>query len=105
MILFYVTRPTSEIAGYAEFIERKAGGKDEIWAQYGSESVLDSKQKYEEFIGDKPEVSFIRFRNLHKAACPLSLERVLQHFGLRRLSRKGFYVDRPATERLIELMQ
>jgi predicted transcriptional regulator len=101
LILFYVAKPESAIKGYAEFIERKTGDAEEIWKTHGKESVLKSKEKFKAFIGDS-EVSFIRFRNLHMAAEPMPLRDILSHLGLKRLSRKGFYVDKETTDKLIE---
>ena len=42
LILFYVAKPVGEIAGYAEFVERKTGDSEELWKKYGGESVLSS---------------------------------------------------------------
>ena len=40
LIFFYVTKPAAEIAGYAEFIERKVGEAESLWSEHGNESVL-----------------------------------------------------------------
>lgn len=104
LILFYVTKPVGEIAGYAEFIERKVGDAESLWSGHGSESVLKSKEKYEEFIQDKQRVSFIRFKNLNEAAKPIPLKNVLMLLGVSRLARKGFYIDNETADKLIALM-
>jgi len=104
LIFFYVTKPMGEIAGYAEFIERKVGDAEGLWREHGKESVLKSKEQYEEFIRDKERVSFIRFRNLHEAAKPVSLNNVLMLLGVKRLARKGFYIDKETADKLITLM-
>ncbi|MEM3443142.1 MAG: hypothetical protein QXM86_04730 [Candidatus Bathyarchaeia archaeon] len=31
MLFFYVTKPVCEVAGYAEFVERKAGNAEDLW--------------------------------------------------------------------------
>jgi predicted transcriptional regulator len=104
MILFYVTKPAGEMAGHAEFVERITGNTDELWNRHGQETVLNSKEKYEEFIGDKRKVSFIRFKNLHVAANPTRLNNILMLLGKKRLSRKGFYIDKETADKLIALM-
>jgi predicted transcriptional regulator len=104
LILFYVIKPVGEMAGFADFIERKAGDSEKLWDEYGRECVLYSKEKYEEYVGDKKKVSFIRFRNLHVATRPIPLKNLLLFFGVKRLSRKGFYVDKETTDELIAQM-
>ncbi len=104
IILFYVTKPVGEIAGAAEFVERKAGDIEDVWEQYGDESVLTSKHKFEEFMGDGKKASFIRFRNLREAARPVPLSNALLLMGVKRLSRKGFYVEQEVADELISQM-
>lgn len=67
LIFFYVAKPIGEIAGYAEFVERKVGDAEEVWKGHGHESVLGSEEKYHEFVGGDQRVSFIRFKNLQTA--------------------------------------
>jgi predicted transcriptional regulator len=105
MILFYVAAPVKELAGYAEFVERRCGGVQEVWDVFGRESVLASREAYEEFVGGARRVSFVRFKDLHVAGGPISLKTLLLSLGVKRLSRKGFYVDRETTERLISMME
>jgi predicted transcriptional regulator len=105
LIFFYVSKPERQIAGYAEFIERKVGHAKELWKEYGSESVLDSEEKYLEFVKDKERVSFIRFKNLQEAAEPILLNKILELLSVRRLSRKGFYVDKETANRMLTLMK
>jgi len=104
LLLFYVTKPVGEIAGYAEFIERKVGDVESLWNEHGKESVLKSKEKYEEFVRDKQRVSFIRFKNLNEATKPIPLKNVLMLLDLKRLSRKGFYINKETADKLIALM-
>jgi len=104
LILFYVTKPVGELAGHAEFIERKVGEADELWKQYGRESALNSKQQYEDFVKDRRKVSFIRFKNLQEAANPIPLKNVLMLLGGKRLSRQGFYVDKETADKLLAIM-
>jgi len=104
-LLFYVTKPVGELAGHAEFIERKVGEPEEMWKDYGQESILDSKQQYEQFLQERRKVSFIRFKNLRKASKPIPLGNLRMLLGQRRLSRKGFYLGKGTTDELILLME
>lgn len=105
LILFYVTKPVGEMAGYAELIERKVGEAGELWREHGAESVLSSKEQYEEFVKDSQKVSFIRFKNLHEAIKPIPLNDILMLLGTDRLSRKGFYADKVTADKLILSMK
>jgi predicted transcriptional regulator len=105
LILFYVTKPVAEMAGYAEFIERKVGDAGKLWQEHGSESVLSSKEKYDEFLKDVRKTSFIRIRNLHVAAKPVPCNHILMLLGIKRLSRKGFYINKETADRFIALME
>ena len=104
LIFFYLVKPVGEIVAYADFIERKAGDSEEMWMNYGGESALKTKEQYEEFVGGKKEVSFIRFRNLQEAANPIGLNDFLMLLGMKRLSRKGFYVDKEVADKLVMRM-
>lgn len=105
LILFYVTKPVRAIAGYAHFIERVVGNPQELWSKFGGESVLGSKARYEEFVGDASEASFVRFKDLSVATNPISLSRLLMLLGVKRLSRKGFYVNNKLSDTLISMME
>jgi len=104
LMFFYVTKPVAEIAGYAEFVERKVGDAESLWSEHGEESALQTAEKYAEFIRDKQRVSFIRFKNLQEAAKPIPLRNVLTLLGVKRLARKGFYIDKETADKLIALM-
>jgi predicted transcriptional regulator len=105
LILFYVTKPVRAIAGYAHFIERVVGDPQELWSRFGGESVLGSKARFEEFVGNAAEVSFVRFKDLSVAVNPVSLSRLLMLLGVKRLSRKGFYVNNELSDTLISMME
>ena len=104
-VLFYVTKPVGEIAGYADFIERKVGDADRLWKEHGDESVLNSKDKYDDFVKDSQRVSFVRFKDLREASKTIPLNIVLMDLGVRRLSRKGFYIERQVEDRFVESMK
>ena len=103
-ILFYVTKPVAKLAGHADFIERKVGIPEALWQENGEESVLGSKAKYDAFIKGSDKVSFVRFKNLQEAVRPVPLNDILMFFGVRRLSRKGFYTDKDTGDRLLTLI-
>jgi len=103
-VLFYVTKPVGEIAGYADFIERKIGDADRLWREHGDESVLGSKEKYDGFVKDSQNVSFVRFKDLHEAVKAIPLNHVLMYLGIRRLGRKGFYIDKEIEDKFVALM-
>jgi len=104
LMFFYVTKPVAEIGGYAEFVERKVGDAESLWNEHGGESALQTREKYAEFIQDKQKVSFIRFKNLQEATKPIPLNNVLILLGVKRLARKGFYIDKETADKLIALM-
>jgi predicted transcriptional regulator len=104
-VLFYVTKPVGEIAGYADFIERRVGEADRLWKEHGDESVLSSKEKYDDFVKDSQRVSFVRFKDLHEAARTIPLNDVLMSLGVRRLGRKGFYIDREIEDKFVASMK
>ena len=104
-MLFYVSNPAKAIDGYADFIERRMGTPEVVWNEHGDESVLKSKESFLEFIGDPERVSFIRFTNLKKASNPISLSNLRMFLGVKRLSRKGFYLTKNMTDKLISMME
>jgi len=105
LILFYVVKPVGELAGHAEFIERKVGEAGKLWKEHGKESVLNSKKNYEEFVKGAKKVSFIRFNNLVEAAKPIPLRNLLMLLGVKRLARKGFYLDKETTDKFMMSME
>lgn len=104
LILFYVTKPIHEVAGYGEFIERVVGDADQLWQEHGNESVLNSKEQYEDFLKPYGEASFVRFKNLHEVTKPMSLSNFLMFLGAKRLARRGFYINKETTDRLVLLL-
>lgn len=104
ILLFYVSRPVKAICGHAKFVGREVGDSEAFWSTHSEDSVLGSKAEYEQFIGSSSCVSFIRFTDLCEASNSISLKDLLAFFGVKRLSRKGFYVGKEATDRLISMM-
>jgi predicted transcriptional regulator len=104
ILLFYVSRPVRAICGYAKFVGREVGDSEVLWSRRGEDSVLVSKAEYEQFTGSSSCVSFIWFTDLCEASSPISLKNLLTFFGVKRLSRKGFYVGKDVADRLISMM-
>lgn len=104
-LLFYVTKPDGEIAGYADFIERKVGEAERLWKEHGNESVLNSKERYDDFVKDAQRVSFVRFKDLHEMAKTIPLSDVLMSLGVRRLGRKGFYLNKEIEDTFVAAMK
>jgi predicted transcriptional regulator len=105
LVFFYVTKPTAAISGYAEFVERKVGEAEELWTEHGQESVLSTAEVYFDFVKGKQKVSFIRFKNLQEATTPVPFNNVRALLGVKRLSRKGFYITDETADKLIALMK
>jgi predicted transcriptional regulator len=104
IILFYVTKPVAQIAGHADFIQRTIGDPTEMWQKHGKESVLKSENEYRDFIGNRTQVSFIRFQNLRRATHAIPLVDILALIGTKRLSRKGFYLNKRTAETFVALL-
>jgi predicted transcriptional regulator len=104
LLFFYVSKPVKSLCGYANFIERKLGDPAELWNQYSDESVLKSGAEYEGFVGAADTVSFVRFTDLHEAVNPVPLRNLLMFFGVKRLSRKGFYLNKDVADKLVSTM-
>lgn len=105
LLFFYVTKPAGELAGYAEIIERKVGKAEELWKEHGHESVLSSEKQYLEFIEGHEKTSFIRFKNLQTVSKSIPLNNLRLLLGVKRLSRRGFYVDEETAKKLISVME
>ena len=56
-------------------------------------------------MGPARLVSFVRFENLREAANSIPLVKLLMLLGVKRLSRKGFYLDKETAAGLISLME
>jgi predicted transcriptional regulator len=105
ILLFYVSRPVKSLCGYANFIEREVGDSAVLWSKHCEESVLKSLAEYEEFVGTARSVSFVRFTDLKEAVNVIHLRNLLSFFGVKKLSRKGFYINKDASDRLISMMR
>ena len=103
LIFFYVVKPVGEIQGYAEFRERVVGEVDTVWKEHGRESCL-SEGQYNDLLREARKVSFIRFTNLHEASKPIRLNDILIFLGVKKLPRRGFYINKEVADTLIKMM-
>lgn len=104
LLFFYVAKPVGELAGYADFIERKVGNAESLWSEHGGESVLKSREEYEKLIGGKQKVTFIRFKNLKVATKPVKLSDLSVHLNVKKPARGGFYINKETADKFIALM-
>jgi predicted transcriptional regulator len=104
LILFYVVKPVGEIQGYAKFKERVVGDTDAVWKEYGRESCA-SQDQYDDLLRGAGKVSFIRFTDLHEASKPIRLKDILGFLGVKRLPRRGFYINKELADTLIRIME
>lgn len=105
LLLFYVTKPVMELKGYAEFIERKVGDPEELWREHGWETAFSSEDEYFQFIRGQQKVSFIRFKNLKEAVNPMPINNLCLILGVKRLARRGLYVGKEVTNKIIALLE
>ncbi len=103
ILLFYVTKPTMEIRGQADFLERKAGKPDELWNLHSSETVFESRQQYDSFVDGREKVTFIRFQNL-KEIRPINLKNLLPVLGAKAgWTQFGKCVNRETFDSLMKM--
>jgi len=100
-VLFYVKNPIREIRGVGEFIERIKGEADELWNDYGQETVFKSHKEYAEFLQGRTKITFIRLKNIRALSSPVSLKTVLDILGINRMPRGGRYVGREVFEKIL----
>jgi predicted transcriptional regulator len=103
LIFFYVVKPVGEIQGYAKFKERVVGDTDAVWKEYGRESCLGEDQ-YDDLLRGTGKVSFIRFTDLHEASKPILSNDIVISLGVKRLPRRGFYINKEVADTLIKMM-
>lgn len=101
-ILFYVKSPVKQIRGFAGFLERITGTRDELWNQYGSETVFESRDQYDSFVGNRSNVTFIRFKDLEEFEKPISFDVIRTVTGGRQVFQGGKYLKREAVNSIIK---
>ena len=100
-LLFYVKRPSMQIKGVADFIERLAGDAKELWEKYRDEACLNSYKEYSAFLKGRKKATFIRFTNFCELENPVSFEALKRLFGILKVPRGGKYINREIVNQLI----
>lgn len=100
-VLFYVKHPIREIRGVGEFIERIKGEADELWNNFGQETVFKSYEEYMEFLQGRTKITFIRLKNIRELSAPISLQTVLGMLGVSRMPRGGKYISKEVFEKIL----
>ncbi len=93
-VLFYVKHPIREIRGIGEFIERITGDVDELWNDYGQETVFKSYEEYLEFLQGRTKTTFIRLKNVRELSAPIPLKTVSGILNINRMPRGGRYLTK-----------
>ncbi|MBS7621859.1 hypothetical protein KEJ32_07100 [Candidatus Bathyarchaeota archaeon] len=100
-LLFYVKRPSMQIKGIADFLERVAGDFKELWEKYGGETCLSSFKEYLAFLEGRKKATFIRFTNFRELENPVSFEVFKKLLGVLKVPRGGKYINREIVNQLI----
>jgi len=100
-LLFYVKRPSMQIRGVADFIERVAGDSKELWEKYGNETCLNSYKEYLAFLKGREKATFIRFTNFCELESPISFKALKRLSGVLKVPRGGKYINREIVNQLI----
>jgi len=93
-LLFYVKLPVKRIEGVSEFVERVVGSKDELWNLYGAETVFESRDEYDDFVGGRDNVTLIRFRNMEELETPVDFKAFNAATGIKKMPNGGMYISR-----------
>ncbi|MBS7616556.1 hypothetical protein KEJ45_05105 [Candidatus Bathyarchaeota archaeon] len=100
-LLFYVKRPSMQIKGVADFLERVAGDYKELWSKYGDETCLKSFDDYLQFLNGRQKVTFVRFTNFCELDVPVSMKTIKQVLGVSIIPRGGKYISREVLNQLL----
>lgn len=102
-LLFYVTKPIAEIRGQADFLRRIAGKPDELWNLHSSETVFESRQQYDDFVGGRERVTFIQFQNLKELEKHITLRDSCTVIGTKAgWTQFGMYINRETLNSLLK---
>jgi predicted transcriptional regulator len=98
-LLFYVKKPVMRILGGALFLERLTGQTQELWAKYGAETCFESYAEYNEFVQNRTNVTFVRFRDFYELDDPKSTTEIHAILGTLQGFR-GKYVNKETADQL-----
>lgn len=101
-LFFYVTYPTKEIQGYADFVERITGNADEMWKKLGHESLLNTYEEYQDFLLGREQTTFIRFTNLKELPKPISAKTISDIVGVDKMPQMGVYISQETANHLLQ---
>jgi len=101
VLLFYVKHPIREIRGAAEFVERFAGDKHELWKKYGEGTCLKNYNEFLRFLGKRGKATFIKFRGFRELPSPVPAQQLLTKAGIARMPRGGKYLSEETVNQLI----
>jgi len=102
-LLFYVKLPVGEIRGYGDFLERISGTADELWNMYGSETVFESRNEYDDFVEGRSKVTFIRFKNLQELEKPIGWKDLSSALEIKKMPNGGRYLSRETVNSLVKM--
>ncbi|MDG6223659.1 MAG: hypothetical protein QCH99_10420 [Candidatus Bathyarchaeota archaeon] len=100
-LFFYVTHPTKQIQGYADFVENVHGYSKDLWESLGRESLLKSYDEYTDFLQGRKTATFVRFTNLKTLPNPVPIKVLLQIIGKQRMPQMGMYITKNMTNQLL----
>jgi len=100
-LLFYIKLPVRQIKGVGEFVERIAGSRDDLWNLYGTETVFGSKEEYDVFVGERDNVTMIRFKNMEELDTPIGAEAFRMATGIRKMPNGGMYISRETLNQMV----
>ena len=101
-LLFYMRRPAKRIRGTAEFLERVTGTSDELWQLHGPETVFESRDEYDSFVGGRSTVTFIRFKNMEELQQPIDFNTISIGIGIGKMPQGGKYLSRETVNSVIK---
>jgi predicted transcriptional regulator len=102
-LLFYVKLPVGEIRGHGDFLERTTGTADDLWNIYGSETVFESRDQYDDFVEGRSKVTFIRFKNLQESEKPIGWKDLSVILGIKKMPNGGRYLNRETVNSLLRM--
>jgi len=100
-LLFYVKLPVRQIKGIGEFVERITGSREELWNLYGAETVFGDKDEYFKFVGERSNITMIRFRNMEELDKPIGFEVFQSASGIRKMPNGGMYISKETLNKMI----
>ena len=99
-LLFYVSKPSMQVLGTADFASRTTGDSQDLWEKYGKNSFFESANEYMAFAEGRRKMTFIRFENFLQISSPLPKEALRSLLGSLVWFRPRF-VDKQTAESLI----